>query len=70
MEWVKIIYVEARSVFIDDQASGPTNQKLSVGEGTHDFGLGEPNDYYPSTQRIVVTGTTEEFPMEIGFEKW
>jgi len=69
MEWVKVNYAETRDVFIDGQQSGKTNKKLIVGEGTHDFDLGVPKNYSPSTQRKTVMGTTEEFPMPIDFEK-
>jgi hypothetical protein len=69
MEWVKVNYAESRDVFIDHQKSGKTNMKLIVGEGTHDFDLGDPKDYCPLTQKRTVTGTTEEFPMQIDFEK-
>lgn len=48
MEFVKVIFPDVRSVYIDGNASGQTNQRLSVQEGRHTFHLGDPKNYSPS----------------------
>jgi hypothetical protein len=69
VEWVKVKFPDMRSVHIDGHESGKTNMKLTVGEGTHTFHLGDPKNYSPQSLEKRVSGTTQMFPMEIQFEK-
>ena len=67
-EFVFVSYARVRDVFIDGRRSGQTNELLTVGEGERKFTLGEPVDYKPSRQVVVVTGTTDNAPTQIDFE--
>ena len=58
---------EQRTVFIDNQEQGSTDQRLSVPEGLHVFDLGAPVDYTPPFQELLVEGTTHTDPMPVAF---
>jgi hypothetical protein len=68
MEWVVVSYPRVRDVFIDGRRSGQTNELLAAREGEQEFDLGEPVDYRPRRQIVVVTGTTAGTPERIRFE--
>lgn len=67
MEFVKVRFPTERDVIMDDLQVGKTNRKLVVGEGTHTFRLAGAANYTPPDILIVVTETTEEFPLELRF---
>jgi hypothetical protein len=67
-EFVVVSYARMRDVFIDGRRSGRTNELLTVGEGEQEFTLGEPIDYRPRRRVVVVTGTTDNAPLQIEFE--
>ncbi|HEV8658429.1 MAG TPA: hypothetical protein VGS96_07345 [Thermoanaerobaculia bacterium] len=69
MEFIKVKYPNARTVFIDGEDNGSTGEKLRVEEGKHTINLGDPRDYKPKWRRPTVTGTTSINPMIIEFEK-
>ena len=69
MEYVKVIYPQERSVYVDGGENGSTNTSIRVDEGTHVFDLGEPKDYAPESQEVAVEGTTMLKPMEIAFQQ-
>ena len=66
MEWVKVTYPADCSVFVDkrQRASGRTNRKFGVGEGTHRFRLDDP-DCEPEFVECEVVGTSEMRPLVI-----
>jgi len=69
MEYVVVKYPETRDVNIDDDQNGQTNDVLYIDAGTHLFDLGQPKDYEPAEQEVVVTGTDVLTPMEIIFTR-
>ena len=69
MGYVFVNYPENRDVYIDDDLNGHTNELLRVDDGTHIFALGQPKDYEPEEQEVVVTGTDILTPMEITFTR-
>ena len=64
MEWMEVVYPEDREVFIAglETPCGRTNRKVPIGEGTHTFHLGDPDDYEPPTVQVSISGTTEMQP--------
>jgi hypothetical protein len=69
MEYVIVRFPRTRTVCIDGEESGETDERLRVEEGTHTINLGQPRDYAPKWRRPTVTGTTPLRPMEIEFEE-
>jgi len=69
MEYVIVSFPTDRSVFIDGEKGGRTNEKLRVEAGTHEFDIGSPLDYEPGLQEIEVAETTVLQPMEIVFSR-
>lgn len=69
MEYVKVTYPVKRSVHVDGELTGDTDEILRMEAGTHVFDLGSPLDYEPASREIVVTGTTVLLPMEVVFAK-
>ena len=69
MEYIRVTYPTKRSVYVDGELTGDTNEVLRVEAGTHKFDLGPPADYQPASQDVVVTGTTIFLPMEVAFTK-
>jgi hypothetical protein len=69
MEHVTVTYPEERTVFIDGEEGGLTNETLTVEEGTHTFSLGKPFDYVPRAITLPVVGTTSVKPLEVTFAK-
>ena len=70
LNFVKIIFNEARDVFVDGKVLGSTNEILFLGEdGTYTFDLGVPKNYEPLEQTIQVTQTSRRNPLEIEFTK-
>lgn len=67
MEYVIVKYPDVRDVFVDDQPVGKTGQTLEIQTGHHRFTLGEPVDYTPPVQDVVVAATNPIIPMEIEF---
>lgn len=59
MNWIKVVFSEQRTVFVDDQPLGGTNEVLMLGEsGTYTFHLGEPQNYQPAAITRQVSATT------------
>lgn len=69
MEYVIVIYATKRSVYVDGVLTGDTNEILRMDAGTHKFDLGDPADYDPASQDVVVAGTTVLLPMRVVFTK-
>ncbi|MGC2517832.1 MAG: hypothetical protein WA373_01815 [Burkholderiales bacterium] len=69
MEFVKVTYPVNRFVNIDGERSGDTNDVLQIDAGTHVFDLGNPVDYQPVSQEVVVVETTVLVPMVVAFNK-
>ena len=67
MEFVVVEFPQIRRVFIDDAPQGMTGQRQAVQEGHHVFDLGEPVDYTPARQEVLVSGTSVPNPMSIVF---
>jgi hypothetical protein len=67
MEYVKVTYPTKRSVNVDDEPTGDTDEILRMDAGTHSFDLGPPIDYDPASHEIDVTGTTILRPMVVVF---
>src|SRR5688500_1216427 len=67
MEFVLVEFPQIRRVFIDDAPQGMTGQRQAVQEGHHVFDLGEPVDYTPARQEVLVSGTSVRNPMSIVF---
>lgn len=65
MEYVVVSYTAERTVRIDGQEAGFTNDTLMVQKGHHVFDLGEPQDYQPASVEKVVQDTTSVGPMII-----
>ncbi len=67
MEYVIVEYPDKRSVLIDDQDAGFTDETLMVEEGHHDFALAGEADYTPARQEVLVQNTTGDDPLVIVF---
>ena len=72
MEYVHVTYDgPQRSVYTGRKDSptliGPTNRILRINRGAFTFHLGEPEDYHPSKQRVVVRDTGPATPKTISF---
>jgi len=70
-EYVRVLYPEDRVVYMDGQPYGRTGQLLTVQRGTHVFDLGQPLDYRPPQQLVLVQDTSMDAPgqKEVVFEK-
>jgi hypothetical protein len=67
MEFVIVTYPSKRSVYVDGELTGYTNQILRIDAGTHRFTLGPPVDWSPVFCELAVTATTVLFPMQVVF---
>ena len=67
MEFVLVTFERLRGVFMDGMRQGQTGQVIGVEAGHHDFDLGSPEDYAPSSVPAVVMGTTPTQPMIVPF---
>jgi hypothetical protein len=73
MEFVIIEYLERREVFVNNESQGFNKDEngeyniLQVGSGRQNFHLGEPKDYTPSEQTVVVQDTDPIDPLQIVF---
>ena len=65
MEYVVVSYSVERTVRIDGQEAGFTNDTLMVEKGHHSFDLGDPQNYQPASVEKVVEDTTSISPMII-----
>lgn len=68
MEYIKVTFNQDRSVIMDDQASGRTNEVLRVGAGFHTFTLGGEKNFSPGEITCEVSGTNPIEPKVIQFE--
>lgn len=70
MEYLIVYFPEQRRVIIDSTDSGfDTNVVIETDGGHHTISLGEPLDYIPKEQKIVLEGTNVLDPQEVTFEK-
>lgn len=69
MEYIIVSFPTNRSVYIDGEKGGTTNDKLRVEAGTHEFDLGNPKNYEPGMQEVEVAATTVLQPMKIVFSR-
>lgn len=70
MEYVEVRFNQSRKVYINGNESGLTNEILRIGEGTHSFDLGSPNqDYQPDQVVKEITGSNALDPIIIEFEE-
>ncbi len=67
MEHLLVHFPVSRTVLIDGEESGTTNAIFRVEEGTHTIGLGDPQDYKPSSRTVNVRDTTPIKPKEVTF---
>lgn len=67
MEFVLVTYPEDRTVYVDGEDNGPTNEVMRVDSGTHDFDLGDSKDYTPDNYHVQVTGTSALEPLTLAF---
>ena len=67
MEFVVVTFSNTRGVNINGAPRGQTGQLLRLQAGTHNFDLGRPLDYTPSSVMTPVRGTTFAAPMIIAF---
>lgn len=67
MEFVKVTYPSVRRVNLDGGPCGETGDVLKTSAGTHDFDLGAPLDYTPSSQTIQVRNTSKLSPLIVAF---
>ena len=68
MEYVLVSGPEQRTVYVDGQPSGKTNQILLIQAGTHEFSLGPPEDVTSPKKLAVVMKTTSIQPAKITLE--
>lgn len=64
-ERVVVTYETKRTVYLDGQAAGYTNDTLMVDRGRYVIDLGEPKDYLPENVVVIVKSTTSVGPMTI-----
>jgi hypothetical protein len=67
MEYVVVKYMRERDVYLDGRLLGKTGDTLLVAEGTHVFHLGDPKDYAPESQEVVVQDTVVTVPLVLEF---
>lgn len=68
MEYVLVMFPTSRPVEIDGQPYGQTGDVLELRPGHHTFDLGNPPDYTPVFQNVLVAGTTPVQPLEVLFQ--
>ncbi len=68
-EFIRVVYVADREVFVDGESSGRTNETVRVERGTHTVNLGDPRDYDPKWRRPQVKNTSPIKPLEVTFAK-
>ena len=69
MEYVIVKYPIKRTVLVDGEKSGFTNEILRMDEGTHTFELDGVKDYKPLSQTLEIKGTNSVNPKGVTFEK-
>ena len=67
MEYVIVLFRESRTVLIDGNEAGPTNETLRVNEGFHTFSLAGPANFTPPEQTIKIANTTQVSPQGVSF---
>ena len=67
MEFVKVYFRECRTVLIDGDEGGFTNETLRVSQGFHTFSLAGPADFTPQKQMIKIENTVEASPKGVNF---
>jgi hypothetical protein len=69
MEYVIVKYPTSRTVLVDGEKAGFTNNILRIEEGTHSFALDGAKDYKPLCQTLTIQGTNSVKPKEVTFEE-
>ena len=74
MEYVIVEFAESREVMVDEANQGPNKKDgkyrlLRLTEGLHTVKLGGAQDYEPSSQTVVIDGTSPINPLRIVFKK-
>ena len=69
MEYVVVRFSQKRTVYIDGNESGETDEILRVGPGDHVFRLGGLENYEPKEIPKRIQDTTPLNPIEITFEE-
>jgi hypothetical protein len=59
MEYVIVHFRESRTVLIDGDEAGLTNEPLRVNQGFHTFSLAGPADFTPQEQTVKIANTTQ-----------
>src|SRR5262249_6628146 len=67
LQFIRVTFPGARTVFVDGGANGRTGRTLRVEEGPHSVSLGKPVNYSPSEQAINPFGTSLENPEVVPF---
>lgn len=67
MEFVMVRFRESRTVVIDGNDAGPTNETLRVPGGDHTFSLTGLADFIPPEQTVKIENTTQVKPQEVNF---
>jgi hypothetical protein len=67
MEYVIVHFRESRTVLIDGNEAGSTNETLRVSEGFHSFSLVGPANFTPSDQTVKIANTTQVKPKGVSF---
>lgn len=67
MEFVIVFFRESRTVLIDGDEGGFTNETLRVNQGFHTFSLEGPADFTPQKQMIKIENTVEASPQGVNF---
>ena len=67
MEFVIVFFRESRTVLIDGNEAGSTNETLRVGQGFHTFSLTGQADFTPLEQTVKIANTTQVGPQGVSF---
>jgi len=67
MEFVYVSFREDRTVIVDGNDLGQTNQTLNIEAGHHQFKLSDPQNYQPSNIEADIQDTTSLNPFIVTF---
>lgn len=67
MEFVIVHFREYRTVLIDGNEAGSTNETLRINQGFHTFSLAGPADFTPQEQTVKIANSTQVRPQEVYF---
>jgi hypothetical protein len=70
MEYLLVHFPDDRSVVIDNELQGRTNETIEVEAGTHIISLkSPPENFRPGQRKVTLTGTSALTPREVSFAK-